>query len=1284
MHPSTDTPRRDNDMELLQDEAQHPGNPDSMPRPPQPSKSANALSNLAGSDTDSDDGAPVCVPRNKLVSRLQPQMIDTSSESDGENEEDGEGAYERVRKMLQARSAGKLNQEAATKEPTQKKKVPALSDSEEEEDMPIRANNVRRFVSRTAKSSPPQKSPTPSPPPRRTSPGLFVSPDSSPIAKRTSHAIPEAVSDAEEHPRLIREEQMWPERDESTRKARTQTTQESDSHSDGEDGRRLTQQSRPTRKAGKKAMLEMMREQQRISRNMQLTHKAKTKKKYGTKDLLAKFGFQQIDSELVPATSLPTPDASSLIGSSDVEGAQKIDTPPTSPPTREVELTKDAIMADASELPPRVDKGKGRAPESRHVPVNPLVAQSQPVPVPRARATPRKPASTDMVELSDSDNEFSIEKPKSRFPVFDKLPAKAAREAPSLLHLRHLAHLTSPVHKNPKGKPSMNAAQLQFSLVQKARQQAHKAREEKIEELKRRGIHIETEEEREKHQLEIEDLAALLEKARQEDLRLQKIERNEAKDNGEGDNLPSSDESEDGDYVEAEEADVEADDAGDDADLELSGSEEEEDDEEEEESARSNGLFDDAAEEDSEEEAEERLQTDKDEEEDADEIGPVRSRAARRARNVIVDDDDDSETEAPLNSALPQNHMQASTQGDAVAAAFGFKTSDTGLGLTQMFAGTMADMNPGSQANQLLDDQPDQDSLDFLRGLPDTQPGAVFSATPDLLVPNSQTQQGESQFTQVSDVNLEISQLIETSPAFSRTQLSQIPDPTQDAGIELSRSPAGLAAPPSTIDTVMLSVVESPVLRKKGKLRQRRVVEEESDAEDTVVAESEIKAAGVKKPGDAFSVLRKAAKKKAAADEFNKKTSWARDAIEEQAEESEDEYAGLGGASDEDSGEEDEELAKMIDSGDVKVDERKLAAHFLAKEKATDEKNINQLYKDLMNGGLRKRRGGDAFEMSDSEDEAQQRRRKKQAEFKQMQKALMSDERIGQIAQNPKQSAFFKTLADHDDDPDYEFLDAPPMDAEMQDSQSQSPPNEGETTTEDAQDMSIPDSQTSTPAPPMSTTLANPLKRKSPPDSQDKENRPPPHVRRTAASDRLVRKPMTFADVQHSITELIEDPHTLVPDSQPLSDSDSELEIVPAVRSRAVVNRLTLHLHATTTTTTTSAAASNPAFHAPSSSAHAPGFRMPALVRRATSNLSAASSTGTTSSSTGASAGADAETKIRRGGTGKSNIHAQAREAERRKVVDKGEQRRQESVRRMVGRARGVRSVLGGLGGGFE
>ena len=77
-----------------------------------------------------------------------------------------------------------------------------------------------------------------------------------------------------------------------------------------------------------------------------------------------------------------------------------------------------------------------------------------------------------------------------------------------------------------------------------------------------------------------------------------------------------------------------------------------------------------------------------------------------------------------------------------------------------------------------------------------------------------------------------------------------------------------------------------------------------------------------------FLKMKKAAKKQRAVEDFNKKTSMAKGAIMEQAEESEDEYAGLGGASDDDEGEEDQELKDMIDHDDVKVDERQIAAFY--------------------------------------------------------------------------------------------------------------------------------------------------------------------------------------------------------------------------------------------------------------------------------------------------------------------------------------------------------------------
>lgn len=221
-------------------------------------------------------------------------------------------------------------------------------------------------------------------------------------------------------------------------------------------------------------------------------------------------------------------------------------------------------------------------------------------------------------------------------------------------------------------------------------------------------------------------------------------------------------------------------------------------------------------------------------------------------------------------------------------------------------------------------------------------------------------------------------------------------------------------------------------------------------------------------------------------------------------------------------------------------------------------------------------------------------------------------------------------------------------------------------------DIAIPDSQAQSQN---LSTPNSPLKRKSQ-DSQ-KENRPPPHMRRTAASDSLARKPLTADDVRDSISELIEDPRVVIPDSQ-LSDAedDQEAAFIPASR-KPIIDRLTLSRQSTVDESV--GGDSNVAFHAVSRSAATPGFRVPSLIRQATSNLSV-------SSERSASNSTPKESAVRRGGTGRSNIHAQAREAERRALLEKKEGKRKEALRKKVegGRKQGMRSVLSDLSGGFE
>ncbi|KAJ4993785.1 MRC1-like domain-containing protein [Stagonosporopsis vannaccii] len=1230
----------------------------------------------SASEASDSESASTKTTRPSYKPRDHPEV--QSPEADAEA--DAEDAYQRMKQRLVAKKKSQ-EQQAQEEAPD----FTATVESNVKELTPVR-KPVRRTIVEKRKAPSRHASSSPDVQSRQSSPGLFVSPGPSPKKKQSpiqpsvdsvsdrssQHA---SATDLQERVKRIRAERLAKQQQGAAQLAHQSistraTGQDAGSDSDGEIDRRLTQQAKPTRRAGKKALEAMARDQQRISRNMQLTHQAKTKKRYSTKDLFTRFGFNGVDEEVTTAPT--TPEKTTALVSSDVEAQPAHDTPPTSPP-RQVEaescdVTPKAVLLpmtdDTTPMPARVDKGKGRASEFAHLPTRSWPLRGQQAIAQRAQFS-----DSTMVELSDSEDDAKAV-PKSRFAVFDRVQTKGQDESKSFVTLRHLAHLTSPKGTR-KGPKTISRSELHFSLAQKARQQAQRVREERIEELKRRGIHIETVEEREKHQMEVEDMVAQFEKQRQEDLKLARQEKKQAKASGElVDELPSSDES-DEDFVgsdeeNAAEGDEEDQEEDEEVELELSGSE---DEPMETEGADEVDAVDFPIEGAARENAHSPLADETVDDEDEPTV-PARRSTTQRARRV-VDDEEESDSE-DLKLGSPTQEV---TQDDT-KAAFGFGESSTGLGLTQMFAGTMANLHETQTTYQ----EPEQDSLDFLRTLPDTQPGVRFSQTHDTLVPNSQlfvSPRKRSQAEVDSQFSLGIGQLVAPSP--SRTQFSEAPEPTQDAGFSFTRSPAGFMAPTSTVETVMMSVTESPIKRRTGKLQRgrREAIDELSDVEEDLIhAASDLSDVDdIQRPPrhrDAFRALQKGAKKQQATDNFNKKNSAAKDVVEEQADESEDEYAGIGGASDDDSGEEDEELKNMIDHNDVKVNERQIAAFYADKDKKDDEKNINQLYKDLMNGGLRKRAGRDAFDLSDSEDEAEMRSRRKRADFARMQKALMSDENIGRIAENPKQQAFFKTLADFADDADYDFLEMPePKSIYAEDSQSQSQqPQEG---SEAEADMVVPDSQTDS----QNMPPPNPLKRKSPSSSQ-KENRPPPNQRRT--DNGLARRPITLADVQNSVSELLEDSRIMVPDSQYASDSDSELEIVDKPVRKAVVDRLTLSRQSTTEDSQDSAGGM--AFHAPSRAATVPGFRVPSLIRQATSTLSAVSERGESQRTSQSSEGS-----VRRGGTGRSNIHAQAREAERRALLEKKEKRRKEVIKKKVDGARkkgAMRSVLGDLSGGFE
>lgn len=751
---------------------------------------------------------------------------------------------------------------------------------------------------------------------------------------------------------------------------------------DNEENLKLTQRSRPTRKASKKAMEEMARETQRMSRNMQLAHEARTRKKITKDSLLARFKTKR--SPVVTQVQASSSTVNSSAPNSDTEAIHDKNTPLTTPEkSQSLKASKrmlTTLVPETSLLQPdgeeelstvgdllnskTLDKGKGKDPAyyssepalaAVNVTADQSTTRSDVVPKGKKAGFTQRPIKLRPPKnpvpparyLHDSDSDLEVvpsENPLGKTTIFDQLPAKTAKAEKSLIKLQALAHISLPKKQHRKsGQPSMTSIELGSTLQRQARQQAARERSERIEELRKKGVIIQTSEERQLDQLAVEDM---LEKARLEAQELAKKEKEEVREekraNGEEVAFDSSD---DEDYEENGEAQAE-----DDASVELSGSEEERNDEgeeddvgdeeeddeiidEDEENAvqkRTNGFVDDIASGDEEEDEDEEESEDEDEEvgiprnDESDEELDIPQVQRRRKATRIVDDEDED---------LPQKPTVIAGDSPVVANPFGQQAGavTAPMGLTQAFAATMADSQ--------LSGGNEEDSLAALGALsaPDFPDVEM-----DSLVKDSQAQ--DTMEAEI-DLHLTQSQIQPDSVPLERvpvlTQFSQIPDPTQDEGFEQSSPIASrfIAAPPSTVDTVVVQskpVPEPPIVKRKSRLRKRTeavaVFSDEEEANKDVAEDAEERAAvdqGFAISADAFDVLKKGSKKAKKREQlYNKTKSEAKGMVEEQAVESEDEYAGLGGASDDSEGEEDEEVRKMIDKGHVDVDERKIAAYY--------------------------------------------------------------------------------------------------------------------------------------------------------------------------------------------------------------------------------------------------------------------------------------------------------------------------------------------------------------------
>lgn len=862
------------------------------------------------SSGDSDDEDAIVQPKGRMAARMQ----------GGASEEMEDSAFSRLSKALR-KEREQANKSISHKEtPVPEPEVEAeSSDDGLPAAAPRRRNNKNAAKRQSSDAEDQSRNSTPR---ARSYSPLFVSSPAAGEQDQSDDADGETEQPIKGNARFLalvaqkRREREEREKIEEEKKAARKAQMEkfssdmvSGEESEAENptsAHKLSQKARQPRKASKKALDEMRQETQRMSRNMQLAHQAQTKKKITKESFFARFNFGQPEA---PAAEPSQPNSSSTAGSqqsSDAEAHKKRDTPHTSPvlgpsdsekpidatvqgqcDSNKTEAIASIVAQPAMEKAPAPEEL--RAPKEASVLPNHPAAKKEPFKLTRRPVRvllSRQEIAKHQQDDSDSDDlEVVTSAAKSRsIAAFENLPAQKLQESASMIRLKALAHLTSPTRKSS----SMTSSELSADLLYRARQQAAKERQERIEELRAKGVVIETAEERAAMEDDMEDL---VEKARREADEIKRLER-AARRNGDD---PDDEENDD--------------------DYELSGSEEEvQESGDEDEDARSfNGnedLIDQEAGDGDESSGGESEALPSDVEE------PVPGTRRKRPTRVVSDDEDEEEAQQQVPSTpvqAPSNAAQSVERPNFL----GMESPNMSMGLTQAFAGTLADD---------IDDTSQPASATIPFSLPD--PGQPVPRLrhddSEILVRDSQEQHDESDFMANHHQNVTRVSESPAGPAFS--QYSQLPDPTQDEGFVFSPFDPNKrfrgTPPVSTVDTVIVGSSQSPLVeRKKKQLRRGRAADLSMVEEE----EEETNEGGFEIDPNAFNIMKKAAKKPTVA--YDKKNSKAKNVVDEAAEESEDEYAGLGGASDDSDDEENAYDKQMInDNSGETVDEKELAA----------------------------------------------------------------------------------------------------------------------------------------------------------------------------------------------------------------------------------------------------------------------------------------------------------------------------------------------------------------------
>ncbi|CDR42881.1 CYFA0S10e03422g1_1 [Cyberlindnera fabianii] len=692
-----------------------------------------------------------------------------------------------------------------------------------------------------------------------------------------------------------------------------------------------------------------------------------TRKTFAKTDLFAAFGFNKHGSRDIKSEPIPTK-------------SETAETTPLKSPAADIKLAPPAAHDDINLDSDSDDDDFEIKDMLKPGPLPSKVKSQKPVMGPLVPPPKLDKASSDVevINLDDSDSDFDIEAPVSKSKVLD-VKAKFSKKSIEKKKAKHRANIMT---KNSILKLLKSSARQQITADMKERRvDAPEMTKDEIE--------------------EVLDVEKLLMKHLQHANTVSEQEKQKAREN----RLSHDDTDEEW------ESDVP------DSDVDASRFNDEDDDDDDDD--------DDDADNDADAIPSSQIPKGADKEEDDEESTQISKKSRRK--NVIDDDNDDEQEEMPASKISIADVLGKSKKGDGIDLGFfGGNLSqipldsnsqnpknDLGVSMTQLFEkGSPQATVYGEKAFQQL-----RDKNNCVIG--DDLPTADLSRADDSVKEDSFIK-SVTQNDEAIDYDAPATQLTEIeAPSANPSFTAPAPSQMESFGSATIRDAATQVDPVDTTDQDTQKDEEdgSPVkvharkrLMKKTELSDIESGSDNDDADEEEETEEERQER--LRQAEIFKELRR---KDFIEEKRRKKElkSKGLDMImENEAEESEDEWVGAGGADGEKYDEMDSEDEKMFDDiTRVKENRSELVKRLNDESAESDQKMLMKILKDLETGNWKKRGRGEDMTGLDYEDEEDALIRKYRIYKQNKKRALLEeDANLRQLAKDKKSQAFFQSI----------------------------------------------------------------------------------------------------------------------------------------------------------------------------------------------------------------------------------------------------------------------------------